>query len=82
MLVGFVKPFKRAEIQPLLRALVLLKQRLFDGIVVFEPPFKHPIVVVFAFHVDVAGKACACAIRILAQAGLYVVLKDVANVRG
>ena len=82
VLVGFVKPLKSAEIQSLLRALVLLKQRLLDGIVVFEPPFKHPIVVVFAFHVDVAGKTRACAIGILAQGGLYVVLKNVANVWG
>ena len=64
VLVGLVKPFKSTEIQALLRALVEFIQGLFDVIIVFEPPFEHPVIVVFAFDMDVAGKTCARAIRI------------------
>ena len=64
VLMGLVKPFKSAEIQALLRALVKLIQGLFDVIIVCEPPFEHPVIVVFAFDMDVAGKTCACAIWI------------------
>ena len=65
VLVGLVKPLKSAEIQALLSTLVQLVQGLFDVIIVFEPPFKHPVIMVFAFDMDVAGKSSTRAIRIV-----------------